>query len=354
MFTRCLYSSVAVLMLGSSASAATLDAQSLMQSLNVIVLGDMDLRNTDHVEGTVYVGGNLNSGALTTGSPTYTNISINTDGMANAVVGDVEGAVIVGGAVSGNFQSATKGDVVVGSSFSGTQGGSGSLTQNVGTDVAGGVAVSDMTQTFENLSSSLAGLTTTVGASFDTTQNFKTFTSGTGGDDGIAAINLSYSDAISMFSASEQLRFDLSSSISSLIINVAGDDFASAGYWDGVNNVWNPGTIVGAQVNDNQPKVLFNFFQATELVLGSNWNASLLAPSALLTSSGGGTNGTVVAGDLILGGEIRPYNDSYLFSGTLPASSETISAVPVPAGLPLVLSGLFALFFARRQRRKAA
>lgn len=332
-----------------AASAATIDPNAILKTVNLAVLDDMDLRNVDHVEGTTYVGGDLNTGALTGGTVAFPNVTTDTDGLPAAVIGDVTGGTVVGGIVNGNFQGGTRNGVVVGSDYTGENWGTGGLTTNVGTNVAGGVPVSDMAATFTALADSLSTLATSTGATFDTTMNSKSLTSGTG-DSGLAVLNLTYAEALALFVNSENISFTIDSGVDTFLINVAGTEFATEGGWNGVS--WSAGTILNAQINSNQPAVMFNFFEAEDLTMTSAWNASVLAPYALFTSPGGGINGSVVVADLILGGEIRPYYDSYLFTGTLPAPTPPVTPVPLPAGV-ILLGSAAAVLGALRLRRRA-
>ncbi|WP_172326849.1 collagen-binding domain-containing protein [Mangrovicoccus sp. HB161399] len=304
------------------ASAASLDALGLLQSFNVIALDDADMSAVNHVEGTVYVGGDLTSGTFIA----------NQDNLPEAAAGSVTGGLIVGGDLNAHVNSGGNGAIQVGGSLN----GSSDVPVNTGVT---GIPVSEMADTFTSLAAGLSQLSGTDGAAFDTTMNFKSFSSGAG-TDGIAVLNLGYDDALAMFTGAGQISFDIDASVTAFIINVAGADFGS----DWSTTVW-------AQVNSNVSNVLFNFYEADTLTFGSTWNASVLAPGALLASAPGGMNGTVVAEDLVLKGEIRTYGDSYVYAGTLPEPAA--AAVPLPAALPLSLAGLCALGLVARRRRSA-
>ncbi|WP_161555784.1 collagen-binding domain-containing protein [Mangrovicoccus ximenensis] len=322
-----------------AASAASLDAEQLMKSFNIIALDDMDLRATDHVEGTVYVGDDYNTGA--TGTSPRTPTSINTDNMAPGTVGDVTGALIVGGEAGGNFGGAMRGDIVIGSSYSGRREGSGGLQSGVGTNTPAGIPVDEMVSTFTALSGNLASLESTSGTGFNTAMNFKSFTSGAGDEDGIAVLNISRSQAMQMLNEQQQITFDLSGGASTFIINVAGTDLGN----------------LGAMMNTDTPSVLFNFYEADYLNFTSTWRSAILATGALVDTAPGGSNGVIVASDVVLGGEVRPYNDSYTYGGTLPTTIVSppppVTSVPVPAALPMAAGGLGLLAFLARRRKRA-
>lgn len=311
-------------MLPATGFAANLDAQGLMNSLNLVVLGDADASAINHIEGTAYIGGDLNSGT----------IYANNRGMDEVTVGDVTGGLIVGGDINATVNGGGQGAIVVGGTING---GNGS---GLPTTTGAVVPVAEMATLFTELSSNLATLDTTAGATFDTAMNFQSLTSGAGDEDGIAVLNLSQTDALDLMSNGGQLRFNLDTDVTSYIVNVAGTDFTGA-------------NAINIQTNNAQPNVLFNFYEAQSLTTNSTWNASILAPEAAYFN-GSGENGTYVVGSLIMGGEIRPYNGNTVFSGTLPTfATETAAPVPVPAALPLAATGLALLGFVGR-RRKAA
>ncbi len=94
---------------------------------------------------------------------------------------------------------------------------------------------------------------------------------------------------------------------------------------------------------------LFNFEDATTVNLGQ-WGASILAPDAALTITGGGNiEGSVFAKSFLGGGELHNNN---LFNGALP----TIAAVPEPSTWAMLFAGFAGLGFLgwRRARKDAA
>lgn len=95
----------------SMASAAGLDAQDLISGFTVVSLGDFSAQQTDHIEGTIYVGGDYTAAANVTDA--------NRDNLADVTVGDVSGSLIVGGDLNVNtINSAQRGDIVVGGTTS--------------------------------------------------------------------------------------------------------------------------------------------------------------------------------------------------------------------------------------------
>ncbi len=298
--------------LASGASAATLDAESLIAGSTAIVLGDLSTSATSHVEGTVYVGGDLSSSTF----------DANRDGLADLDLGTVSGSLIVGGDLTANLNGAQVGTVAVGGTYTGNP---GTETVVTGADVP----VSEVTSLFENLSTDLSSFEDTAGASISGDSNNVVFNTGNGGADTLAFLNLDAAYAVSLFSnQNANISFNFGD-INGFIINVAGD----------IGDI-------DLKLNDSLDNVLFNFYESTELDFGGGpFNASILAPFADVTSAAGGTNGTVIAGNLTLGGEIRPFNDTNGYVGGLPV----IAPVPLPAAAWLMFAAIGSLVGLRRR-----
>jgi choice-of-anchor A domain-containing protein len=100
--------------------------------------------------------------------------------------------------------------------------------------------------------------------------------------------------------------------------------------------------------NMDQQDALFNFEDATTVNLGQ-WGASILAPDAALTITGGGNiEGSVFAKEFLGGGELHNNN---LFDGALPTA-----AVPEPSTWATLFAGFVGLGFLgwRRTRKGVA
>jgi choice-of-anchor A domain-containing protein len=338
------------------AQAASVNAVALLSQINNIVLNN--LTANAETEGTIYVGGAYTGGA-----------TVNPDGLASFTVGDATGSLVIGGASAGN-PNVNNGEVVIGGSNAGSivsnaPGGSNSITvggansgfiqtaqpstisiggANSGTlNPQGGTAqtntgvipiipVAEMTGAFRALSLELGALATT---------------------DGVV-VNASDQNMLSVLSGSE--RFAVAHAPLAL---VAGGTFLGVTQFAGqttIINVAGQTVTVGANMNIDLPNVLFNFYEATSLTVNVGWGASILAPFANVTLNGGGVNGTVVSFDLTQNAEVRPYNDSFLFSGDFPEDKTTPppppSPVPLPAAAWMLLAGLCGL--AALGRRRAA
>lgn len=121
---------------------------------------------------------------------------------------------------------------------------------------------------------------------------------------------------------------------STVVVNVAGsaDSFSSGSI--NLNGV-------------SSSNVIFNFNSATTLSLSSiAFNATILAPYAAFTGSGGQINGELIA--LSAAGSTSLDNDP--FSGSLGSTSQSPPPVPEPPTSVLVLAGAGALGYVRFRR----
>lgn len=306
------------------ASAAAIDPAALMNEFAFISLGDADISGINHIEGRAYVGGNVNLG----------NGYANSDGEADVQVGAVSGSFIIGGNVTGTLQGGS-GQVVVGGSLIGSNNIGSRLTTGVGTDPETGVPVDAMRIAFQGMSGLLADLDDTSGASISGDMNGRVISSGAGNEDGLAILNLTSEQVSLIFSGTNDLSFNIAENVT-LVVNVMGETLAT-----------------DLRINNQFPRALFNFYEATTLAWGSSTvNTSALAPYAELTSSpGGGTRGSWVVGSMSqMNGEIRSFQPGTdVFTGDL---SSVSSVVPLPAGAWLMLGGIGALGGLRLRRRK--
>lgn len=302
---------------GMPGVASTIDPAQMMASFNVISLGDLDA--SSETEGTVYVGGNLVSHGY----------GVNPDQLQDGTVGGVTGSLVVGGNVTGSNINVQTGAVRIGGSQTAAikQNGTGSIETGVT-----GIPTGDVTTAFESLSRDLSKRADTSGAvAHDSDQNQLSVTSGTGGPDGFALVNSSQAlvttGTFTGVTSSTGSRADVPT-----IVNISGETVR-----------------IGANFNQTLSNVLFNFYEATKLEIAAGFNFSILAPFAHVTSTGGGTNGVIVAGSLTQRNEFRPIDDERLFDGTLPPT-ETPSPVPLPASVWLLVMALGGLGVAARKR----
>src|SRR3984957_3941899 len=266
------------------------------------------------------------------------NVSTQSDIVGDAVVGgDLSGATFFGG---GSHIPASPTLYLFGklnSSLNLNSGGSlyyaGSTTPRQHVNYNGGGKLHTTlpnplgyyTDPLTDLSTQLSDLTATTGTSF-VKGNFNA-----GSNMGIVVFDISGSAL-----TSDLVNHDISftgKGVTSYIINVIG-------------NFTDPNST---HFNIDQEDALFNFEDATKVNLGQ-WGASILAPDAALTITGGGNiEGSVFAKSFLGGGELHNNN---LFNGALP----TIAAVPEPSTWAMLFAGFAGLGFLgwRRARNDAA
>ena len=190
--------------------------------------------------------------------------------------------------------------------------------------------LADYTAPLTDLSAQLADLTVTAGTSF---VNGK-FNAGP--NSSVVVFEITGSEL-----ARDLVNHDISfagNGVTSYIINVIG-------------NFTDPNST---HFNVDQRNALFNFEDATKVNLGQ-WGASILAPDAVLTITGGGNiEGSVFAKAFIGGGELHNNN---LFNGELPSTAALVTgAVPEPSTWAMLIAGFAGLAFLgwRRARNGAA
>ncbi|MGI3213059.1 collagen-binding domain-containing protein [Roseovarius tibetensis] len=301
----------------SSVFASTINTTDMMASFNVITLGALD--SSSETEGTVYVGGSL----------TTSGYGVNNDRLKEGTVGGITGSLIVGGSVTGSINVQT-GAVRIGGSNTATinQNGTGSVQFGVS-----GIPTGDVTAAFRKLSTDLAARSDTPGAEARADdENDLTVISGIGGSDGVAVVRgssaLVSTGTFKGVQTSTGSRADIPT-----IVNIPGETVR-----------------IGANFNETLSNVLFNFYEATTLDIDRAFNYSILAPFASVTSTGGGTNGVVVAGSLTQRNEFRPIDGERLFDGFPPDAGQATAPVPVPAPALLLGFALAALGFGVRKR----
>ena len=315
--------------LAAPAHATTLDAGQLLSQFNLITLNDLTF--SSHTNGRVYVGGDF----VANNSVIYDR----NDGPTSSF-----DELIVKGSVSGsNLQVNNTGNIAVGGSVTlgvlelnghGTAniGGTLSATANQGTknqNVANIVdyVPQDVAATLQGASASLASLTSNATAVMS---YGKMVLDGSAASGAQAVFNLAFSD----FDLVGEVELALSGA-TSMIINVSGTGGALADNFLGASRMAASG-------------VIWNFYQATEIDFTRTFEGSVLAPMADVTSAYSNFEGTLVARTANLTGEVH----AQYYTGTIPAvAAPTISAVPLPAGMPLLAGGLALLAGLRRKQR---
>lgn len=287
------------------AAAAPLTTAEILNQFNLVTFGDV--AGTSHVDGRTLVGGNLTSQWMV----------FNMKATPASAYADL----IVGGNVLGNGVHANSGaDVVVGGVVnSGTHlnlNGGGTLLQN-----QGAAAVPGFEATLKASSAELAQRTGT-----GPTVNGNKAVFNAAPIDGLAVYNID----LSFFDLINEIELALNGA-DTVVINVAGDSATLQDNFIG-------GSYAAA------PNVLWNFFEATDLVFDRQFVGSVLAPYADVTVTNNNIEGALVAQSAYIGGEIhlRP------FTGTIDTPPV---AVPAPAALPLMLAGLAGLVMVTRRRK---
>lgn len=357
---------IGILFFGISqmAHSGPVDATSLLNQYNLITSGNVT--STSEVEGNALVGGNVNGGMYNM------HQTPNTEVPALTVAGNVSGNVItkgqglnVGGNIAGNVTMNDGGDAYVGSvsgslqnnangngsssvigdisGFVNTNGGNttygGNLTGTANANGGGVVSNQPVAAPFNpatqssnamnvlsDFSNQLSGVD--ANSSYNIVGGKVTFNA-VGNDSGLAVFNVT--DAKSFFDNAFEFDFNLTNT-QSILFNVFGGD--NTEFDIKANFLASAATIYGSIF-------LWNFVDATVLNLTSQFGGSILALNADVTNYNN-IEGTLVANNLTQYGEIH----------SQPLNFVPPTEVPVPAALPLFLSGLIGFFAMRRNRKQ--
>ncbi|HEY9849636.1 MAG TPA: choice-of-anchor A family protein [Leptolyngbyaceae cyanobacterium] len=310
--------SLLALSFSTQAHAASLGVAS---DYNVFTLGNFNQTSTD-VEGKLAVGGNA---TFTGGFGVGSRLSSNS--------GNV---LVTGGNLNLNNGQVYNGNAIYGgtANVSGVGFPSGNLSQGNPLD-------------FNAAGDYLKGLSSYLGSL--TSNGTKNIAYGgislTGSDSNLNIFNLSASDLAS----ANSFNINVANG-STVVVNVSGAT-ASMQYF-GFN-------INGSPENAQRQKVLYNFYEATNLnATGIGIQGSILAPLAAVNFNNGQINGHLIAASLTGNGE----SHNYLFNGTLPdvpsnddeVDPETVKSVPEPSVLLSLglVSSLLGVVRRQRQRQE--
>lgn len=327
------------------AAHAELTVEQALNQFNLVVLGDA--KSNSHVDGRTFIGGNLTGNGDFVQHPSdtpasgYTGLTV----LGNANVGSVNGlGIYVGGNLTqGNINSgaaqvqghvsnanlngsapAAIGGTVLGSNIN--SGRIGGVAETAALVAAGAQAnAQDFGALFSQSSSFIAGLADT-GGTVSIAYNRVTFNAVA--TNGVAVFDLSAIDD-TVFAAGEFL-FNLNGA-TTVIFNSDKTNIQTS-----ANFLANSALAYGKSF-------LWNFYNATDITLGSQFGGSILATNAKLTNTNN-IEGSVVVKSLDQKGEIHLQP----FTGTIP-----VTPVPEPGTYAMLLAGLALTARVVAKRRKA-
>lgn len=325
----------AALAVATPAHAASIIGVDALKEWNLIVLGDLNAGN--HVQGRVFVKGNLSgqagvynqSGTVSSrGQPALTVVGNMT--ASNQTI-EQRGGAAVGGNITQAFNLNGVQTVNVGGTAATRNLNGSTVNQNLGASYTLGLVTqaNDLEVSLKQLSQDLSGLDATDAASVNLTNgNRRGNFSATGTTNVITLSGTS-------FNLLNELQF---SNVGTTIVNVSGDNIVF-----GANFLGNSSGLAS--------NVIWNFYEATTVRVDRGFYGTVLAPYAAATMNQN-IDGTVVFGSLTQRGEVHLGT----FNGTLPpppAVTPPVVPVPEPAAWGLLIAG-FAIIGAAIRRRRAA
>lgn len=350
--------SAAALLTISTAHAGPTTASELLNSYNLIVLGD--LTNKSHVDGKTYVGGNA-----TGGDYNQHNVGINLPALT--VGGNVSGSVNINGsggaAIGGNFaadpfngnnsgpyyirgswtgQGNFNGNVYLGGTKtgSGNVNGGGTLSQNQTSPAfLSHIPTSATTTAIQNTLTTYSGWLDGLSANsqvqfvggkavFDATTNVN----------GIAVFDIN--NAIAFFNSINEIDFKMGNA-TQLIINVSG---ASSSLLNIAEN------FLGGSAQSRALDTIWNFTDAKNIKIDAQFGGTILALLADVNLNGN-EEGTLVAKSATVNKEVHYVGPNNNIPSP-PPEGPPVSQTPLPGALPLFATGLGALVLIARRRKQ--
>lgn len=362
-----------LLLMSSTSALANGDAAAglqAMKELNVIVLGNMTAMHD--VEGKTFVGGNLTGngtfgiGNAAQGMAPSTRPTLSVGGNAtnagnvnngpNGSAGPISASpsVVIGGNATNLNVNGGVGSIQVGGNITGpfNNKDQSGFTIRVGGNVAGphnpggadmqyklGKSFADplragldaetdtLRANLTALSAAMGAFDTTAGSGIDYSDHNDVRLTAVAGDNGFAVIN---TDAKSFFGQTSGLTYDFAPGLTT-IVNITG-----------TSAIWNLNTLSGSAYN---PFVIFNFVDATSIIMDGMVHGSILAPYTNVTGPNTPIEGTLVANNFVQRGE----NHLGTFGGDIPFDTP---AVPEISTWAMLITGFGLVGLSMRRRHK--
>ena len=349
--SRSVLAGVAVLpflSLGVSAAAqaavAPLTGAEALQQFNLVVLGNAT--SNSHVDGRAWIGGSVTGGDYvqhsgSTPASNYAGLTVmgtasglHVNGLGSYIGGSFTNSTVNSGSsyIAGSVSSSNlNGPAYVagstnGVNFNGGRSSSPSTLMQTNADAAGSTNFSN---TLTSLSNSLK--TATANSTVSVANNKATFNA-VANNQGVAVFNLDNTTSASVFSVGE---FSFAANGASTIIINSSVSSAVIG-----------ANFLGGQAQSLGKSIVWNFYNATSLIINNQFGGSILATHASLTNNQN-IEGGVFVNSLTQNAELHLQS----FTGNLAA----VAPVPEPEQYLMMLGGLaIVIGVAALRRRRVA
>ncbi len=308
----------------SAGEAATLGATDLLRQFNLVTKGDVTGSSGFHVDGRALVGGDYKAQA---GSVVYMN------GKGDASDHD---EFIVKGRVQSQVHVNRGGNAAVGQGLDKLNmngGGSKSAFAESSAPAGHVQTLSNYAATLGSMAASSSGVVRQ-GSVHDRTNTYAI----SGQLDGIGVLSLTEAD----IRADRDFNFNLGSDVDWVVVNVRATQ---------TDKTFRLGSTFKAQQGaSTASKVVWNFIGFDDVIFDAKFSAgAILADGSRVTTNGGNIEGSVFA-DRFHG--LSELHFTGLGEGRLPGDEvQQPAPVPLPAGMPLLLSGFGLLAWAHRRKR---